>query len=89
MDVSLIDKLARLRGIGEAYHDYRGELRYFTLQTKIGILRAMGCSPEDPAALAAEIGRLEDERQRGLVPSVAAVIIIGIADPAQPRQSVD
>ena len=73
MDASLIDRLARLRGIGEAYHDYRGELRYFTLETKAGILRAMGCSPEDPAALAAEIGQLEAERQRRLVPSIAAV----------------
>src|ERR1700690_1450022 len=72
LDASLIDRLERLRGIGEAYHDYRGELRYFTLETKAGILRAMGCSPEDPAALAAEIGQLEGERQRRLLPSMAA-----------------
>ena len=73
MDASLIDRLARLRGIGEAYHDYRGELRYFTLETKAGILRAMGCAPEDPAALAAEIGQLESERQRRLLPPVVPV----------------
>ncbi len=69
----MIDRLARLRGIGEAYHDYRGELRYFTLETKAGILRAMGCAPEDAAALAAEIGQLEGERQRRLLPPLAAV----------------
>jgi len=73
LDASLIDRLARLRGIGDAYHDYRGELRYFTLETKAGILRAMGCAPEDPAALAAEIGQLESERQRRLLPPIVTV----------------
>ncbi len=73
LDASLIDRLARLRGIGEAYYDYRGELRYFSLETKAGILRAMGCALEDAAALAVEIGQLESERQRRLVPPIAAV----------------
>jgi len=73
VDAPLIDRLARLRGIGDAYHDYRGELRYFTLETKAGILRAMGCAPDDPAALAAEIGQLESERQRRLVPLIVTV----------------
>ncbi len=27
MDTALIERLARLRGIGDAYHDYRGELQ--------------------------------------------------------------
>lgn len=72
MDASLIDRLARLRGIGDAYHDYRGELRYFSLETKAGILRAMGCAPDDPTALAAEISQLEGERQRRLLPLIAA-----------------
>jgi 4-alpha-glucanotransferase len=39
-----LDELARLRGIGDAYHDYRGELRYFSAETKAGILRAMGAA---------------------------------------------
>ena len=34
MDTTLIERLARLRGIGDAYHDYRGELKYFSLETK-------------------------------------------------------
>ena len=42
-----IEKLARLRGVGDAYHDYRGELRYFSVETKREILRAMGCSVDD------------------------------------------
>ena len=72
MDSSLIDRLARLRGIGEAYHDYRGDLRYFSRETKTAILRAMGAPVEDPAALAAEVSRLEIERWRRLLPPVAA-----------------
>ena len=72
MDANLIERLARLRGIGDAYHDYRGELRYFTLQTKTDILRAMGCAVDDPAALAAEVSRLTVERGRALLPTIAA-----------------
>jgi 4-alpha-glucanotransferase len=72
LDATLIDRLARLRGIGDAYHDYRGELCYFSRETKTEILRAMGCAVDDPAALAAELSRLEIERWRKLLPSVAA-----------------
>jgi 4-alpha-glucanotransferase len=64
--------MARLRGIGDAYHDYRGDLRYFSLETKIDILRAMGCAVDDPAALALELERLEIERGRTLLPPAAA-----------------
>jgi len=72
LDANLIERLARLRGIGDFYHDYRGELRYFTLQTKTDILRAMGCAVDDPAALAAEVSRLTIERGRALLPAIAA-----------------
>jgi 4-alpha-glucanotransferase len=72
LDTNLIERLARLRGIGDAYYDYRGELRYFTLETKTDLLRAMGCAVDDPAALAAELGRLEIQRWRSLLPAVAA-----------------
>ena len=71
MDANLIERLARLRGIGDAYHDYRGELRHFSLATKSDILRAMGCAVDDPAALAAEVSRLTIERGRALLPTVA------------------
>jgi 4-alpha-glucanotransferase len=72
LDANLIERLARLRGIGDAYHDYRGELCYFTLQTKIDILRAMGCALDDPAALAAEVIRLTVARGRALLPTIVA-----------------
>jgi hypothetical protein len=57
VDVTLIERLARLRGVGDAYHDYRGELTYFTLETKIAILRAMDSPVDDPAALAEQLAR--------------------------------
>jgi 4-alpha-glucanotransferase len=72
VDTTVIERLARLRGIGEAYHDYRGELRYFSLETKISLLRAMGCEVDDPAALALELGQLEVARWRKFLPQVAA-----------------
>jgi len=72
LDTNLIDRLARLRGIGDAYHDYRGELRYFSLETKAAILRAMGCVVDDAATLAVELRELEIERGRTLLPPVAA-----------------
>jgi 4-alpha-glucanotransferase len=72
LDTTLIERLARLRGVGDAYHDYRGELRYFSLKTKTHILRAMGCAVDDPAALAAELSEVEASRFRLLLPSIAA-----------------
>jgi 4-alpha-glucanotransferase len=72
LDANLIERLARLRGIGDFYHDYRGELRYFTLETKTDILRTMGCAVDEPAALAAEVSRLTIERARALLPTMVA-----------------
>jgi 4-alpha-glucanotransferase len=71
-DNALLERLARLRGIGDAYHDFRGELRYFGLDTKTAILRAMGSPVGDASALAAEITRLQIEKFRSLLPPVAA-----------------
>jgi 4-alpha-glucanotransferase len=72
VDTALIERLARLRGIGDAYHDYRGELKYFTLETKRELLRAMGCAVDDPASLALELNRTEVARWRKFLPPVAA-----------------
>jgi 4-alpha-glucanotransferase len=72
LDTSLIERLANLRGIGDAYHDYRGELRHFSVETKVGILRAMGCKVDDPAALSLELKELEIARRGALLPPVAA-----------------
>ncbi len=71
MDTTLIDRLAELRGIGTAYHDYRGDLRYFTTKTKTDLLRAMGCAVDDAQALAAELSELEVAKWRQLLPPVA------------------
>jgi len=73
-DDTLLDRLARLRGLGEAYHDYRGELRRFSRETQRGILAAMGCSVDDEAALADAIAVLEGERWASLLPPV---IVLG------------
>src|SRR6202030_3964158 len=67
-----VERLARLRGIGDAYHDYRGELKYVTLETKISLLRAMGCAVDEPAALALELGRLETDSRLRFLPPIAA-----------------
>ena len=72
MDTALIERLARLRGIGDAYHDYRGELRYFSLETKVSLLRAMGCPVDEDAALALELSRLEADSRRKFLPPLAA-----------------
>ena len=72
MDTTLIERLARLRGVGDAYHDYRGDLRYFSLKTKTDILRAMGCAVDDSAALAAELSEVEAARRRELLPPIAS-----------------
>ena len=72
MDTVLIEKLARLRGIGDAYHDYRGELQHFSVHTKAGILRAMGCAVEDDAAMAAQILELESGPRTRFVPALHA-----------------
>jgi 4-alpha-glucanotransferase len=72
VDPTVIERLAHLRGIGDAYHDYRGELRHFSLETKKGLLRAMGCPVDEPAALVRELSALEVARWRKLLPPVAA-----------------
>src|SRR3984893_12001300 len=72
MHTTVIERLARLRGIGDAYHDYRGELRHFSLETKKALLRAMGCKVDEPAALALELSQLEAARWRKFLPQVAA-----------------
>ncbi len=72
MDRAVIEKLAKLRGIGDAYHDFRGELRFFSLETKIGILRAMGCPLDDEISLAAYVEQLEGAAYRKFLPPLAA-----------------
>jgi 4-alpha-glucanotransferase len=37
-----LERLAKARGIGDSYHDYRGELKQFPLASKAALLAAMG-----------------------------------------------
>lgn len=71
MDTTLIEKLAQLRGIADAYHDYRGELKHFSVETKAGILSAMGCSVDDENELAASLEQMQALRWRKFLPAVA------------------
>jgi len=70
---SLLDELARRRGIGEAYHDYRGELRPFSAATKTAILAAMGCEVADVRAVERAIAELDAQRWRSLLPPVSVL----------------
>ncbi|MDH4167079.1 MAG: 4-alpha-glucanotransferase [Gammaproteobacteria bacterium] len=70
---SLLDQLARQRGIGDAYHNYRGELLQISRETKTAILAAMGLSTSDAATIERELHERETGRLRSLLPSVAVM----------------
>jgi 4-alpha-glucanotransferase len=69
---SPIDRLARLRGIGDAYHDYRGDLHHFSAATKSEILRSMGYSVDAADVLSLQTGQLETQQLSRLLPPVAS-----------------
>jgi 4-alpha-glucanotransferase len=69
----LIERLARARGIGDAYHSYKGDLKHFSLTTKAAILRAMHCRLDDAAALQAQIDESESAHPVGLLGDVAVI----------------
>ncbi len=69
----LIERLARARGIGDAYHSYKGELKHFSLRTKTAILRAMHCKVDDAFALEAEIRESEAAHPLGLLGDVVVL----------------
>lgn len=71
MHDALIEKLAELRGIGAAYHNYRGELQVISVAIKARILAAMGCAVDDECELAACIAQAEASRWRRFLPDVA------------------
>ena len=70
---SLLDQLARQCGIGDAYHNYRGELMWVTAETKKAVLAAMGCPTEDAAAIESLLRERERARWTSLLPPVAVV----------------
>jgi hypothetical protein len=69
----LIERLARARGIGDAYHSYKGELKHFSLATKAAILRAMHCRLDDAALLDAQIRESEAAHPVGLLGDVVVL----------------
>jgi 4-alpha-glucanotransferase len=69
----LIERLARARGIGDAYHTYQGELRHFTIGTKAAILAAMHCRLDDAAALQVQIEESEAAHPSGLLNDVVVL----------------
>jgi 4-alpha-glucanotransferase len=66
----LIERLARARGIGDAYHTYKGELRHFTLATKTALLKAMHCELGDARSLERQIEASEAAHPAGLLGDV-------------------
>ena len=69
----LIERLARARGIGDAYHSYQGELKHFSLATKSAILRAMHCRLDDAGILEAQIRESEEVHPEGLLGGAAVL----------------
>jgi 4-alpha-glucanotransferase len=70
---SLLDQLARQRGIGDAYHNYRGDLMWVSRASKKAILDAMGCPTGDTAAIAHALHERESERWRSVLGPVVVV----------------
>jgi 4-alpha-glucanotransferase len=69
----LIERLARARGIGDAYHSYKGELKHFSPATKAAILRAMHCRLDDAAELIRQIEESEAAHPVGLLGDVTVL----------------
>jgi 4-alpha-glucanotransferase len=69
----LIERLARARGVGDAYHTFQGELKQFSLATKAAILRAMHCRLDDPAVLDQQIRASEAAHPAGLLGDAAVL----------------
>jgi len=69
----LIERLARARGVGDAYHSYQGELKHFSLATKSAILRAMHCRLDDAGVLDEQIRQSEEVHPEGLLGGVAVL----------------
>jgi hypothetical protein len=65
-----VEHLARLHGIGERYHDYRGELRLFSRDTKSALLSAMGVEAATDDQAQAAIHQYETLRWTRMLPPV-------------------
>jgi len=70
---SLLDQLSRQCGIGDAYHNWRGDLMWVSRETKTAILDAMGCPTDDAAAIECLLHEREAARWRTLLPPVTVL----------------
>lgn len=70
MTDSALDALAKLQGLGSAYHDHRGELRQFSAEAKAAILTAMGYDMHDAAAIDAAVHKERESRWKRLLSPV-------------------
>jgi len=84
---SLLDQLARRRGIGDAYYDYRGDCGTSAPRRRRQFLAAMGCNVTDAGAVEREIAALDAERWQPHAPAVTVlrpgrtgVIVVAPAD---------
>jgi 4-alpha-glucanotransferase len=70
---SLLDQLSRQCGIGDAYHNWRGDLMWVSRETKRAVLNAMGRPTDDEAAIECVLHELDTARWRTLLPPVAVL----------------
>ena len=68
-----LEKLFYLCGISADYLDYGGQRREVPLAQRQRVLRLMGLEPEDPAALAAAVERLDADPWRRWLPHYSIV----------------
>ena len=70
---SLLDRLARQCGIGDAYLNYRGDPMIISQASRKAILAAMGRPTEDAAEIERVLSEIESEKWFALLPPVAVV----------------
>ena len=68
-----IEELSRLYGISPSYHDWRGELREVSFESRAAILGALGIKATDERAAESAISQHETIRWTRLLPPVAVV----------------
>ncbi|MEZ5474809.1 MAG: 4-alpha-glucanotransferase [Steroidobacteraceae bacterium] len=73
MTADAIEELARLRGIGDAFYNYRGESQQISLATKAALLRAMGLAADNPASV---LAALDDARRASWARAIDPVVVL-------------
>lgn len=68
-----IEELSRLYGISPSYHDWRGQLREVSVESRAAILAALGVNATDERAAESAISQHETIRWTRLLPPVAVV----------------